>query len=134
MMMMYDYDDDDNDDDLINDYAAFTWSLLNYHLITIFIIVIIIIMNTKTGDTAVYLLFAFARLSSILRKAVDVRSIDLTKLLDVDNNYLTLGKRKNYCLLWLMMIMMIDSGNNRDHDMMTSMVNGDNDENENDDK
>jgi hypothetical protein len=30
--------------------------------------------------------------------------------------------------------MMIDSGNNRDHDMMTSMVNGDNDENENDDK
>jgi arginyl-tRNA synthetase len=57
-------------------------------------------MNTKTGDTAVYLLFAFARLSSILRKAVDVRSIDLTKLLDdVDNNYLTLGKRKKYLLL-----------------------------------
>ena len=105
--MMYDYDDDDNDDDLINDYAAFTWSLLNYHLITIFII-IIIIMNTKTGDTAVYLLFAFARLSSILRKAVDVRSIDLTKLLDVDNNYLTLGKSYKYFLLWLMMIMMND--------------------------
>jgi len=29
---------------------------------------------------------------------------------------------------------MIDIGNNRDHDMMTSMVNCDNDENENDDK
>ena len=99
-------------------------------------------MNTKTGDTAVYLLFAFARLSSILRKAVDVRSIDLTKLLDVDNNYLSLGERNEYYLLWLMMIMININGDDYYVGrwlivviivimMMTSMVNGDN---ENDDK
>jgi arginyl-tRNA synthetase len=36
-------------------------------------------LDTK-GDTAVYLMFAFARVASILRKAVEERNIDVTSL------------------------------------------------------
>jgi len=72
-------------------YGAVKYFDLKQHPSTDYIFSYDRMLDTK-GDTAVYLLFAFARLSSILRKAVEVRSIDLSQLLlATDKNYLTLG-------------------------------------------
>jgi len=45
--------------------------------------------DTK-GDTAVYLLFAYARLASILRKAQDERAIDVNLLSQTAGSIITL--------------------------------------------
>ncbi len=70
-------------------YGAVKYADLKSHPTTDYIFNFDRMLDTK-GDTAVYLMFAYARISSILRKANDERNINISEYFDKSEDIITL--------------------------------------------